>query len=493
MTDTGDGSGRMGQFAKRWLPAILLGLVAFGLWQAAEQRDTDIVSTEEIAYDLELGSPMLSARRIPRTLQVPVVDDRLGTVLRAMIADSPPNACLEVRVDGRAIPPSSRVGAGLVPASNQKLASTYAALTALGPDFRFVTTVAGDAPIGADGRLDGTLYLVGAGDPFLSTDDWWTQYDEVDARHHTRLEDLADAIVEAGLREVTGGVAGDESLFDTERTVGAWAERLVNAKQSGPLSALTVNEGFNDWPATYVTARQRSVVDQPAVHAASKLTDLLAERGVTITGAPTAATAPPGTVPIAEVVSPPLIDLVTHVNTYSSNLGAELLLKRLGLERNGIGSTAAGTSAVVEIIDEAGIPTDGLVVDDGSGLAESNRMTCAALSSLLTAAGPGSPFAGTLAIGGERGTLAGRMVDTPAAGSVFAKTGTLQDATALSGYVRSLTDPDVTLVFAYIVNDDFVSTNAAVLGLQDAFAANLTAYPGDPSIDALLPMPAIER
>ena len=477
-----------GQFARRWLPAIVLAAAAFALWNGAERRDIDVVSTEPIDYELDLATPMLSARRVPRTLQAPVVDANLAPTLRAMISDSPANTCLLVQIGEREIEPSARVDAGLVPASNQKIISTYGAYLGLGADFRYTTSVVTDAAV-IDGVLQGNLYFVGSGDPFLSTEDWWTQYEFTDGRFHTRLEDLADDLAATGIVEVTGSIVGDETLFDDQRQ-GPWAERLINDRQSGPLSALTVNEGFNDWPETYVAARLRAPAPDPAVHAASVLTQLLAERGVTIAGQPAAGAAPAIAEPVAEITSPPLIDILTHINSYSSNMGAELVLKRLGLEVAGAGTTAAGAMALRDLLAADGVPLDGVVIDDASGLAETNQVTCRALASILTAAGPDSDFASTLSVAGERGSLVRRMVDTPGEGNVLAKTGTLNDVTALSGYAASSNEDDIALVFAYITNGEFVGVSEEVVGLQDAFAAALTDYPGPPTIADLSPLPA---
>jgi D-alanyl-D-alanine carboxypeptidase/D-alanyl-D-alanine-endopeptidase (penicillin-binding protein 4) len=483
----------LGQFARRWLPAIVLAIGAFALWNEADRRDVDVVSTDPIDYELRLATPMLSARRVPRTLQAPVVDAKLAPTLRAMISDSPTNTCLLVQVGDREIGPSSRVDAGLVPASNQKLLATYGAYLALGADFQFTTSVVTDA-VPVDGVLEGNLYFVGSGDPFLSTDDWWTQFERTDGRAHTRLEELADRIAATGIVQVNGAVVGDESLFDAVRQ-GPWAERLINDKQSGPLSALTVNEGFNDWPETYVAARLRSEDPDPPVHAASVLTQLLAERGVTVAGAPVAGVAPQGAALVEQISSPPLIELLTHINSYSSNIGAELLLKRLGVELLDDGSTVAGAAALREILAADGVPVDRLVIDDGSGLAESNQLTCRALAAVLANAEPGSDFAATLAIAGERGTLVNRMVDTPGEGSVAAKTGTLNNVTALSGYAASGNDADVELVFAYMANGEYigVANNEEIIDLQDAFAASLTAYPGSPTVGDLSPLPPTDN
>ena len=481
----------LGQLVRRWGLALVLAATSLVSWQAAETRDTDDVSFERLDYEQSLATSMLSARRIPRTIQAPVVDDRIQPSIEKLAAGSPPDSCLLVQSDDRVLLPSLNVSRGLVPASNQKVLTTYVALVLLGPDFRYETTV--EAPVApVDGVIDGNLYLIGSGDPFLSTEEWWTQYEIVDDRFHTRLEDLADNIVDSGVTSITGQLVGDESLFDTIR-LGPWDERLIAGKQSGPLSALTVNEGFVDWPAVYASSsRLRSESADPPRDAASALAQLLQERGVTIGGIGTGA-APDATITVASVVSPPLSQIITHINSYSSNLGAELLLKRVGLVRAGTGSTEAGAATVLDMLAEQGVPTDDLVVDDGSGLAESNQLACQAMAAVLANTGPDSPLGRSLAIGGVRGSLLNRFVDTPAAGDVLAKTGTLNDAIALSGFVRSATTDETYLAFAHVANGEFIITDESVRDLQDDFVVALTTYPGAPAIEDLSPLEPVEN
>lgn len=481
----------LGQHLRRWGLAAVLAATSFGSLQAAERGDVDDVSIEAVAYEQSLATPMLSARRIPRTLQAPVIDDGIRPDIAAIVRASPQDSCLLVRVGDRTLLPSSNIEVGLLPASNQKLLTTYAALVLLGDDFRYRTTVVADAET-VDGVIDGNLYLIGDGDPFLSTDEWWTQYEFTDGRHRTRLEDLADAVGATGVTSITGELIGDESLFDNLRQ-GPWAERLIAGKQSGPLSALTVNEGFVDWPAVYAgSSRQRFETDDPPLHAAAVFGQLLAERGITI-GGTNVGTAPSGTDLIAEVISPPLTDLITHINSYSSNIGAELLLKRLGVDSQGIGSTVAGAQVLLDVLASSGIPIQGLVIADGSGLSENNRVTCQALGAVLSTTGPSSTLAASLAIGATRGSLLQRFVDTAAAGAVYAKTGTLNDATALSGFVRSATEPDVWITFAYLANEELIIADDEVTGLQDPFVVALTSYPGPPTILSLSPLPPVDN
>ncbi len=473
---------------------IALAVIALGAWQSAENSDFEDVAGARVEYGAALDSPMLSARRIPQTLQAPVSDDILATTLSTTIDRYPNRSCLTVMANDRRINPSASIAGGLVPASNQKLVTTFAALSVLGPDFRFTTSVQTAADV-SDGVLAGDLFLVGGGDPFLSTDAWYSQYKVVDHRSRTRLEDLADSVAAAlaadGVSEIAGAVVGDETFLDTDR-YGPWPSRLISQNQSGPLSALTVNEGFVDWPETYLgTPRPRVASDDPARYAAEQFTDLLRDRGLTVSGAAATGAAPAGARTVAEVSSPDLVATVANINTYSSNMGAELLLKRLGRDVSGTGSTAAGAQAVATTLNDLGVPMTDVVVSDGSGLSESNRLTCDALATILTSAGRESIMADSLAIAGVSGTLSERFKESTITGNVLAKTGSLSGVRALSGFADSTTDDDA-LTFSYIINDPGLAGDVE-LQAQEPLLMSLIQYPEGPSVAELSPRPARPR
>lgn len=475
-------------FLRRWLPLVIVVVIAIAAWQTAKLADTDTVSTTAIAYERDLGTPILSARRVPETLRAPVIDGALTPTVQTMIDGSSEfTACVTVQADGRLIQESG-ADIPLVPASNQKLLTTYAALEQLGPDHRFVTTVRIDGVV-TDGVLAGDLYLIGGGDPFLSTEDWRSQYEERSGRFHTRLEDLADAVVSFGITGIDGTIFGDESYFDDVR-VGPWAGRLIDQRQSGPLSALAVNEGHDEWPEVFGSSINRLPSTDPPVQAAGVLASLLAERGVS-TGPTAAGVAPAATSEIASVSSPELVEIVTHVNSYSNNYGAEILVKHLGKETTGVGSTRAGADAVLAILADPAqeIDTTNVVIDDGSGLAETNRLTCRLLANLLDRAGADSDFARSLSVGGRRGSLAGRHLESIANGQVFAKTGTLNGVTALSGYVTSPTQPGSAVRFTYVANGELAGLNEELRSLQEPFVDGLATFPTGPVIDDLDPEP----
>ena len=133
----------------------------------------------------------------------------------------------------------------LAPASNEKLALTYALLTTLGPEQRIETDV---AAVGTrhGTTLEGGLVLVGGGDPTLSSAD---------------LAALARSVRAAGIRRITGGIVGDESLFDAKRTCPGW-KRSFYMFESPPLSALVVDHARY---RTYVARRPAKAAALPSI------------------------------------------------------------------------------------------------------------------------------------------------------------------------------------------------------------------------------------
>ncbi len=469
----------------RWFMPLGILLLAFVAWQVGNSSDVASSDSEPIVYTQSVQTPVLSARRIPQTLQNPFAESTLETQLSAVVEKSAANSCIGVQRGDRLIGANKNLTTALVPASNQKIVTTYAAFKILKPNFRFTTkVVTANQPVGG---VVTDLYLVGGGDPYLSTDNWWTQYKSSEGRYHTRLEDLADQIKASGVTEISGTLIGDDSAYDDVR-VGPWAQRLVDQEQSGPLSALVVNEGYTDWPENFINFGSRSRSDNAALSSVSILSQLLEERGVTVNDISTGV-APDSAVLLTSIQSPTLEEIATHINSYSSNIGAELLLKEIGLARSGVGSTEAGVKAAREALEENNIDASGVRFSDGSGLAETNVLTCKFLLDILVAEGANSAFAQTMSIGGQRGSLRNGYANTAADGKVFAKTGTLNAVTALSGYVQSASQENVATAFAYIVNESPVSLSSQAL--RKDIVLSLAAYPQGPEITELSPQPAI--
>src|SRR5690348_12300372 len=165
----------------------------------------------------------------------------------------------------------------LLPASNEKLAVTYAALTALGPAFTIETDALGEGSQ-TGSTWTGDLVLKGYGDPTLSSAD---------------LLSLARQVRADGITLVTGRVLGDESWFDSQRMAAGWKAAFYIA-ESPPLSALIVDRG---WLGHY-TSRD------PALAAAQEFRADLVRIGVHVAGGAAHGTADVDATPLASVDSP---------------------------------------------------------------------------------------------------------------------------------------------------------------------------------------------
>jgi D-alanyl-D-alanine carboxypeptidase/D-alanyl-D-alanine-endopeptidase (penicillin-binding protein 4) len=333
----------------------------------------------------------------------------------------------------------------LLPASNEKLAVTYAALTALGPSFTIETDVLGEGrQLG--GTWQGDLVLKGYGDPTLSD---------------AGLESLAQQVRASGIRRVTGRVLGDESWFDTRRTALGWKSAFY-INESPPLSALIVDRGRFG----------RTTSGDPALAAASLFRSALVHAGVHVGGAAAHGTADDAAMPLAAIDSPPLQAIVHWMDHVSDNFEAEMLVKELGAVQGDAGTTAAGVGVITGLLAQAGVPLAGVRLVDGSGLSLLDRLTPAALAALLTTMWNDPEvrleLLSSLPVAGRSGTLEDRMRRGAATGVVRAKTGTTSNASALSGFAGDR------YVFSILQNGwpiDFSWARVA----QDRFATVLAA------------------
>ena len=353
-----------------------------------------------------------------------------------------------------------RIHALLAPASNEKLVTSATALARWGPDQRFKTELY--LPPGqpdAGGVVHGRVWLKGYGDPTLAT----AAYQR--SGFHARTASLAGfvaALRALGVRRVAG-ISGDESYFDTRRTVPGWRPGL--AAYCGPLSALSLNEGL----------RGGARVARPALYAADELRRLLKDAGIAVAGDCAVGRLPTGMQLTHTEYSPPLRRVLALMNKPSDNFIAEMLAKGLGREFGGAGSTAAGMRVERAFLAECGVPLSEVRLCDGSGLCYGNRLTAAGITRVLRTMSERLDFGtfwGSLAVAGHDGTLRDRMRGTLAVGNLRAKTGTLDIASSLSGYVASADHES--LIFSVLMNGGSVNYWAARRA-QDAIGAALAA------------------
>ncbi|HEX7167681.1 MAG TPA: D-alanyl-D-alanine carboxypeptidase/D-alanyl-D-alanine-endopeptidase [Acidimicrobiales bacterium] len=430
----------------------------------------------------ELATPVLSPRRMPEVLAATVGQARLTASLDAALDDPAirgADACLTVE-RGETLVYARNPDIALLPASTMKVLTGMAALRRLGEEYRYVTPLLTAGEPSSAGVIEGPAWFVGSGDPLLSTDAYAASFRN-QPQVYTRLDQLADAVVAKGVKEIRGGIVGDESRYDNERYVPTWKPVYVTDNDVGPVSALTVNDGF-----TQFRPLPRKQAPQPALHAAGVLTELLRARGVVV-GEPTEGQVPPTATSLADVQSPPLPEVIGQLLRESDNMTAELIVKELGARFGGAGSWAAGLGVIRATIEDAGLPVEPLRAADGSGLDVANRLSCSLLMDALDLAGPGGAVAAGFPVAGRTGTLSDRFKGSPAEGKLRAKTGSLNFVVGLAGFVESAGAG--TLEFALLANElpDRTATGRA---LQDRVGAVLSTYPETPSIAELEPLDA---
>ena len=335
---------------------------------------------------------------------------------------------------------SRKAGRPRILASNTKLFTTATALARFQPEGRLETSVWSTDDI-ADGTSQG-LYLRGGGDPTLSS---------------TALQKLADRVHAAGLVSVAGPLRYDDTFLDRQTGV---PETGITPERVGTLSGLTIDGGSPS---------------DPAKLAAQRFDDALRRDGVSIGTTVTPGLVVPGFARIADYDSPTMADIVQDTNVPSNNFLAEMLLKDVGAQFGGAGSTATGIGVVQRFASQQGASFTG---ENGSGLSRRNKASPASvvrlLDSMLVQEEERDAWVNSLAVAGRTGTLARRMRGTAAQSRCHAKTGTLNGVSALSGYCfRGGNDADHAVIFSLLMNK--VDVNRAHL-IQDRMAALIARY-----------------
>jgi D-alanyl-D-alanine carboxypeptidase len=259
-----------------------------------------------------------------------------------------------------------------------------------------------------DGVIDGDLFVRGEGDPEVADG---------------RLRHLARALEDAGVTHVTGGIVGLLGPFRRDWFAPGWKSYFPADYIPLP-TALTFRRN---------TSPGGTHIDDPERRAAVFLRRTLRNRGIAVDGPAGAGSAISGLRTIASVASPPLSTLVLHMDRRSVNFSAEVLGKALARDVTGTGSIAEAGATICAYEAAHGVP--GMTCRDSSGLSYANRQTAAGIVHLLWVANR-QPWAGALRMAlpdGGQGTLKGRLPHI----RVRAKTGTLDNVSALSGWVWS--------------------------------------------------------
>ena len=371
------------------------------------------------------------------------------------------------------------------PASVMKMVTTWAALSGLGPEYRWRTELlAGHGTqVDEQGGLRGPLYINASGDPFMTQEELWSLLRELRLRG---VKNLTEVVVD---RSIFGQIAIDPNEFDASgdrpynaspdaMMVGLGAARLLFVPDTvgrkwipvldPPLPGVRVvgEVGYSDAicpgsPSVSAQARQAgaSTIVEVAGTAAGSCGEFAIYRLVRSQhehfegmfrhlwrelGGTLAKGIRPGKVPgnaqlIAWSDSETLADTIRQINKQSNNVMARLLLLTLAAESQGRPATpASGAQSALALLREQGVDTRGWHIENGSGLSRTERLTANGLAGMLDAAwrSPLMPeFVSSLAIAGVDGTMRRRLRQDEVRGMAHLKTGTLRDARALAGYV----------------------------------------------------------
>jgi serine-type D-Ala-D-Ala carboxypeptidase/endopeptidase (penicillin-binding protein 4) len=334
-----------------------------------------------------------------------------------------------------------------IPASTMKLLTSTAAMSILGPEHTFQTTVVSPQP--------GQIILVGGGDPYLA------RKASADYPRRGTISGLARAtasrLKQDKIKKVSLGY--DAALF----TGPAWNSRWPSFYRDSvsPTSALVVDEGR-------VGAGSPSpLYKDPAKAAATAFAAALSTQGITVTT--TQRTRAPRSAPvIARVSSMRLERIVENLLMISDNDAAEVLFRQAAIGAGKAGSIAEATTVVQSELVKLGIWDPGMTINDGSGLARQTKVPASSMVKMLRlAASEQHPELRAvitgLPVAGVEGSLRTRYFDDqslPGRGVVRGKTGTLNKVRAQVGFVR--TADGSLLVYAFLINKPKNEYNARV-------------------------------
>lgn len=415
----------------------------------------------------------------------------------------------------------------LVPASNNKIITTAAALDMLGKDYCHITTLFGKGKIDAATKtFNGDIYVKGNGDPNISG--------RLYANNPVKVfEDWAVALKSKGVTAINGNLVLDDTAFDYEFTNPSWQGEIMTEWYTAPVSALSLNDNCIDInispgaktgspvristsPATnYVTIKNNCTTStdktakfgiarntngneitltgqyyvkngiatkfctiyDPSMYFGCVLWETLTKNGISINGKLLRGKAnfkktDPGVTSFAELRAP-LTATLAITNKKSQNFYAEQLLKTLGHELKGLGSFNNGIVIVNIFLKKVGMAENTVAVKDGSGLSKQNLQTADSITRVLWYmyhSPNAKEFIASLAQSGEDNTgLEKRLADKP--GRIYAKTGRINGSCCLSGY--ALGKSGEVYIFSILVNQ-FKGTETNVKDFHDAVCRLLT-------------------
>jgi serine-type D-Ala-D-Ala carboxypeptidase/endopeptidase (penicillin-binding protein 4) len=397
----------------------------------------------------------------------------------------------------------------LIPASILKLVTSSASLEMLGPDHTFTTSVGYTGHLNRrSGKLVGNIIIKGGGDPALGSDRFKNYYAGFSEKWISEINKL-------GIRKIKGRVITDDSYYDYLAVPAKWlwedagnyygagayglsvfdntyeihfrtspdslkqlitgitpeecrfefTNWLVAAGTSDKGNIFAAPYSTNGWLAGSLTVSpndhilKASITDPPLIMA-KVIDQKLRSSGILVAGNPTTTRLMKSPVigvfnPVAEIVSPPLKDIVDTLNHESVNLYAEHLAKEMGKVFRNTGSTEAGIEVINEFLSGTGTNIEGMFIEDGSGLSPLDAVNSKAMTGLLLYMKKKgkyfNEFYSSLPEAGKEGTLKNHFSDPLFEGRMRAKSGSMTRVRSYAGYLTTISGKN--LIFCIIVNN----------------------------------------
>ncbi len=406
-----------------------------------------------------------------------------------------------------------------IPASNIKLLTSAVVLKALGGEYQFLTTVSTDGEI-KKGILNGNLYLKGFGDPRLVSEELWM---------------IVKNIRNLGIKKINGNIIADDTYFDDKRTTAGVSKNSGPEPYNARVSALSLN--FNtvtvyispaekvgdppivtvDPPTQYIKVsnkaktasrkkRKKLIVDRaigngydtvivkgsvnvsgyhtylnisnPTLYTITVFKEFLEKDGIKVSGTISIAKQPENVKELAIHKSRPLALIIQDMNKISNNFISEQVLKTAGAERFGPpGTTQKGLDLIDQFMKSMSYSSSSYSIVDGSGLSKQNRLSpdqiVSVLKMMFNDFSVKSEYVSSLGIMGIDGSLKKRLNEFSKKRYIRAKTGTLNGANSLSGYIG--TEDGEELAFSILINSKKCSWKN-VTNIQNNIVSKLATF-----------------
>jgi serine-type D-Ala-D-Ala carboxypeptidase/endopeptidase (penicillin-binding protein 4) len=411
----------------------------------------------------------------------------------------------------------------LAPASVMKVITTATALELLGPQYTFTTVVDYTGTLNnRTGQLSGNIIIRGGGDPCLGSKYFSDHYGDFIASWITEIKKL-------GIKKIEGRIITDDSYYDYQPVPSKWlwedegnyygagvyglsvfdntyeihfktasdssksfikgivpsqyridlTNSLITRGTSDEGYVFTAPYGSSGWLAGSIPVNMedfvlKASITDPPLLLAKMLTEDLQSSGISVSEEPTTVRLEKKNisddgVKIVETVSPALSEIIDVLNHESVNLFAEHLVKELGKKYRNSGSTASGIDVILEFLRNAGIKTDGIFMEDGSGLSPVNSINTRELVNLLfymRNQGKYFPeYFNSLPDPGKQGTLKYNFTDHDFENRIKAKSGSMTRVRSYAGYLITLSGKP--MIFGIIINNFSGPSKHIITGIEE--------------------------